>query len=88
MFDDLLHDQYEDYLASFDAWGRDFFDEPLSFEAFDELTAELEDIAIAEDCGHATSKQERRRAEIERHMLTHEDYFVDGPRVIVTTKHR
>jgi len=85
VFDDILHDQYEDYLTAFHGWGREFFDEPLSYDAFEELAAELDDIAIAEDCGHVTKQQRRRREEIERQTLTHECYFADGPRIVVTT---
>ncbi len=81
---DLLADQYEDYLVEFHAWGREFLDEPLSFEQFEELSLELEMISTEEDCGPLSGELRQRREEIERTMLTHDSYFVDGPRIVVT----
>lgn len=81
---DWLLEQYEEYLTDFEAWGRDFFTQPLTFDEYELLSVELEDIDIAEECGHVTAAQKRRRDEIDRLMLTHESYFADGPRMVVT----
>ena len=76
---DFTLDQYEEYLDSFHAWGHEFFERPLTFEQFEELSADEEQIAILEECGELTQEQKRRRDEIEKLTLTHESYLGGDP---------
>ena len=80
---DWLLEPYEEYLIDFEAWGQEFFTQPLTFDEYVLLSIELEDIDLAEECSHITPAQKRRREEIDRLMLTHESYFADGPRTVV-----
>jgi hypothetical protein len=82
---DFMLDQYEEYLEDFKAWGREFHKKPLTYNQFEMLKVELEDLDIQEECGEKLSKKQReRREKIERLLLTHESYFADGPRVTIT----
>lgn len=81
---DYMLDEYEEYLEDFQGWGHDFHAKPLSYGQFERLKVELEDIDMAEECGRLSKKQRQRREQIERLLLTHESYFVDGPRVTVS----
>lgn len=83
MSDEML-DEYKEYLVDFKAWGHESFPKPLTYEAFEELKLEIEDIDISEECGHLSKKQAKRREQIQRLLLTHESYFADGPRVVIT----
>jgi hypothetical protein len=74
---DFLLDQYEEYLERFEDYGRKVFSKPLTFEQFETLSVEAEDIAISDECGVITKKQCKRREEIERLTLVHESYFAD-----------
>ena len=78
-----LEEQYEEYLQSFEAWGREFFSSPVTLEAFEELQAELEQIGIDEECGLGSPQQRERRDQIEKRLLTHDSYFEYGPRVTI-----
>lgn len=80
---DFILDKYDDYLQNFHAWGHEFFDHPLTFDEFEELNVEAEDIDIAEECNTLTETQRIRREEIEKLTLNHESYFCEGPRVIM-----
>jgi hypothetical protein len=81
---DGMIDQYEEYLQDFQAWGHQFCEKPLSYDAFEELKVEQEDLDIAEECGRLSKKERKRSDEIQRLLLTHESYFADGPRVTLT----
>ena len=83
MSDELL-DEYDEYLVDFRAWGHEFHTKPLSYGQFDRLKVEQEDIDISEECGHLSKKQRQRREQIDRLLLTHQSYFVNGPRVTVS----
>ena len=56
----------------------------MSYGQFDRLKVEQEDIDISEECGHLSKKQRQRREQIDRLLLTHQSYFVNGPRVTVS----
>jgi hypothetical protein len=77
-------DEYEEYLVDFEAWGHEYFPKSLTYDAFEDLKLELEDIDISEECGHLSKKQAKRREQVQRLLLTHENYFADGPRVVIT----
>ena len=80
MSDDLL-DDYQEYLEDFLAWGHRFHAKALSYRQFERLKAEQEEIDISEDGGHLSEKQQQRREQIQKRLLSHESYFVNGPRV-------
>ena len=82
MSDDLL-DDYQEYLEDFLAWGHRFHAKALSYGQFERLKLEQEEIDISEDCGHLSKKQQQRREQIQKRLLSNESYFVDGPRVTV-----
>lgn len=83
MADELLEEQYEEYLMDYEAWGHQFFDKPLCFDDYIELALDLEMIEVDEEFGEVSPEQCKRRDEIERLMLTHECYFTNGPRVTI-----
>ena len=83
--DDFFEDDYQDYLASYQAWGHEHVDgRPLDFDAWYDLRNEREELDILEDCRAITKNDRARREQVQRLLLEHESFYEDGPRVIVT----
>jgi hypothetical protein len=83
---DFMLDQYEEYLDDFKAWGREFHKRALTYNQFERLKLEQEELELQHECGEPLSEEQRaRQEEIERLLLTHDSFFANGPRVTVTS---
>lgn len=82
--DDWFEEDYQDYLASYQAWGHQYVEGPLDFDTWMDLRNEVEELDIEEECDVLSAEGRKRREDVQRLLLEHETFFEEGPRVVIS----